>query len=602
MLGPGRALGDVGLAMLRQFLGRRRRALDQFDVDAGQLAGEGVGLPDRTGHGDRLMRRQRVLDQRGVDVVPAADDEILGSARDPDVVVVVLAPQVARAQVAPPVQVVVELLVLRLVGIGVADPDAGVGHADLAHVPVRALRRAVAVIGQDAHVRMDEGQPDRADLLLPLDRIDGDEAGRLRQPVALHDRHARRLLEPSVEFDRQGRRAGERHLQGRHVRIHGALHHRGDGGRHGGQERDLPAFDQLPDVVEHALAPVALRRGEDEMRPRRERRHQEHLAGHHVEQRQRAQDHVRRFEEDAVGHPTVVDHPLVAVARDLRHPRRPAGVEERAHAVLLRVLEREGLGLLRRLLGERQDAGVVIDGVLGPDQRNDQLLRARQVAVEIHLHDGLHVRRQLDRAGDLLRHVRLGERPQRDHGLGARLAQDRRDLLGLQQRVDRRGHARHRAADQRDGGLRAVGQHVGDRVVRADAQGPEQVRRLRDAVVELRPRQRLGRGLRIGEELEREGGAVGMRVAGAGQEAVERLRRHGVRPRLRRLDRTHVLVRGESHRILPRFCPRGPSVHAMSARLRINGARAIAAQEGRRVGCIASDGRDRDPLVWGVAG
>ena len=60
-----------------------------------------------------------------------------------------------------------------------------------------------------------------------------------------------------------------------------------------------------------------------------------------------------------------------------------------------------------------------------------------------------HFGRMAHRLAHLLGDVGLGEGLQRDDDLGARLAQDGADLLGLEQRVDRVHDARRRPAEQR---------------------------------------------------------------------------------------------------------------------------------------------------------
>jgi hypothetical protein len=59
-----------------------------------------VGAPDRAGRGDLRVGQQRVLDDGGVDVVPAADDEVLGPAGEVDEAVRVDAGEVAGVQPA----------------------------------------------------------------------------------------------------------------------------------------------------------------------------------------------------------------------------------------------------------------------------------------------------------------------------------------------------------------------------------------------------------------------------------------------------------------------------------------------------------------------
>jgi hypothetical protein len=60
----------------------------------------GVGPADRRGGLDRGMLEQRVLDRGGIDVVPAADDEVLGTAGEGDEAVVVDRSEIAGVEPA----------------------------------------------------------------------------------------------------------------------------------------------------------------------------------------------------------------------------------------------------------------------------------------------------------------------------------------------------------------------------------------------------------------------------------------------------------------------------------------------------------------------
>jgi hypothetical protein len=98
VLGDRRALRDVGPRVLEEFGRGGRGALDELDIGAGHLARMGVGLADGAGEGHGRVPDQRLLDLGGVDVVAAADDDVLGAARDPDVAVGVHPAQVAGAR------------------------------------------------------------------------------------------------------------------------------------------------------------------------------------------------------------------------------------------------------------------------------------------------------------------------------------------------------------------------------------------------------------------------------------------------------------------------------------------------------------------------
>ncbi len=61
------------------------------------------------------MADQRLFDNRGVNVVAAADDQILGPAGDIEIAIAVQPPQIARAQILIPG---IKIAVLGRLGIG----------------------------------------------------------------------------------------------------------------------------------------------------------------------------------------------------------------------------------------------------------------------------------------------------------------------------------------------------------------------------------------------------------------------------------------------------------------------------------------------------
>ena len=189
-----------------------------------------------------------------------------------------------------------------------------------------------------------------------------------------------------------------------------------------------------------------------------------------MEQRQRTDDVVFLGKQQPMPEPAVVDHAGIQVLRDLRHAGRAAGVEIGGHTVGLGILEGQLGRLLGHFLVQAFDIRMRLAVDLGPDERHDPGFGRRQVAVEIDLQDGVHARRVAHGLGDLLCHVGLRKRLQRDDDLGPGLAQDRADLLGLQKRVDRVGDARDRAAQQRIDRLVGIGQDIGHHVLLADAE------------------------------------------------------------------------------------------------------------------------------------
>ena len=79
----GRAFGRVLSQIRNQVTGRHRGAGLGLHVGYRQLARIRIGLADQCGEGDGRMAVQQFLQRRGVDVVAAADDQILGAAGDP---------------------------------------------------------------------------------------------------------------------------------------------------------------------------------------------------------------------------------------------------------------------------------------------------------------------------------------------------------------------------------------------------------------------------------------------------------------------------------------------------------------------------------------
>src|SRR5690606_40754752 len=121
---------------------------------------------------------------------------------------------------------------------------AGVGDADLADLVHRTFLQdpAIGVRVQDADVAIGQWNANRSDLLAAIHRVAGDKTGRLGQAIAFGDLHAGRLLEPVVEFERQGRRARDRDLERGDVGVDRALHQRGDGRGNRDQEGHAPAL------------------------------------------------------------------------------------------------------------------------------------------------------------------------------------------------------------------------------------------------------------------------------------------------------------------------------------------------------------------------
>ena len=152
--GALRRAGAHPILQLARLHGRARLELDVADR---QLAGIGVGLADHRGEADGRMLEQDLLDRRGIDVVAAADHQVLGAAGDPEEAVGIEPAEIAGID---PMAVDEGTLVMR--GVEIAGEHAGAGHdddADLVHGAV-AFITPVGIELDDAHLRVRQGQAD----------------------------------------------------------------------------------------------------------------------------------------------------------------------------------------------------------------------------------------------------------------------------------------------------------------------------------------------------------------------------------------------------------------------------------------------------------
>ena len=86
-----RSLGDASGGELAQVLGRGSRPVPQHDVGHRNLAGVRVRLADCGRQHDVRVFAQALLDHLRIDVVTAADDQVLGAPCEPQVAVLVIA-------------------------------------------------------------------------------------------------------------------------------------------------------------------------------------------------------------------------------------------------------------------------------------------------------------------------------------------------------------------------------------------------------------------------------------------------------------------------------------------------------------------------------
>src|SRR5579872_7486103 len=192
---------DLALDVVAQLLGGDGGARLEGHRGGDLLAERLVRHADHGGLGDRGMLVEHLLDLARVDVVAAADDQVLLAVHDVEVAVLVDPGQVAGVEPA-----VADRLGGGLGPLPVALHDVRPADDDLAHLALGLL--AVLVV-HDPHPDVPDGGADRAGLLLAAGVVErGDRRG-LGQAVALQHRDPERLLEPAQHLHRQGRPAGD---------------------------------------------------------------------------------------------------------------------------------------------------------------------------------------------------------------------------------------------------------------------------------------------------------------------------------------------------------------------------------------------------------
>src|SRR5262245_24265147 len=156
------------------------------------------------------MRLARLLHFLGIDVEPAADDQLLGAPDEEEIAVAVEVPQVSAAHEMIRRQRLGALPRLR----EVAGEDGG--PADLHLADVARAQRPSRLAVDDANAHPVERQADRALLALPHDRIRGGDA-HLGHSVALHDRVTSALAKPAPGLDPERRRTAREQTHVREV-------------------------------------------------------------------------------------------------------------------------------------------------------------------------------------------------------------------------------------------------------------------------------------------------------------------------------------------------------------------------------------------------
>ncbi|MOA07249.1 hypothetical protein D3C78_1269360 [compost metagenome] len=178
-----------------KFFGGAGLPRPQLHVGDRHLARVRVGAADCSGQGYGGMRLQSLLDLLGIDIVAAADDQLLLAPGQPEVALRILATQIARIQPAltadiDPQSPVMALLQIAVEQVRATDRD----QADFIHVGIAQV--LAGVIEHDhAHILVGDPYPDGADTALAMGRIDRGDAGALGEAVAFEDLHPGPLLE-----------------------------------------------------------------------------------------------------------------------------------------------------------------------------------------------------------------------------------------------------------------------------------------------------------------------------------------------------------------------------------------------------------------------
>lgn len=152
-----------------------------------------VGPPDRTGPGHLGVAEDRVLDDTGLDVVTAADDEVLGPAGQPDESLGVDTREIAGVE--PSVDDLAEAVGDQSVRVAAGDvPGKDGGAADRQGVDLAGRQVLPGAVGVDAYrLRLLVGHPLAHRPGTPgHDEAVGGGAGGLCQAVSLQQRDARR--------------------------------------------------------------------------------------------------------------------------------------------------------------------------------------------------------------------------------------------------------------------------------------------------------------------------------------------------------------------------------------------------------------------------
>ena len=198
-----------------------------------------------------------------VDVVAAADHEILGATGDPEIAVLIEAAEIAGVD---PVPVNERALVVGVVEI--AAEHAGAGHdARRRSRPARnhASRLTVGVELDDADAAVGQGRPTEPSRIGRSGISNGVDARGLGHAVDFDNRELELVLDRVADRNRNGRSAAGRISQAGDVSIAWRDRERcGQNRRHARQRFGLEAFDKAPDVLHSSRIAPSGRRQHDQ--------------------------------------------------------------------------------------------------------------------------------------------------------------------------------------------------------------------------------------------------------------------------------------------------------------------------------------------------
>ena len=331
VLGPGGGLIDGGGGPGQQAGLVEPAGAGRDDVGDRDLAGVPVRAADSRGGGYGGVSQQRILDDPGVDVVTAADDEVLGPAGEVDEPAGVDPAEVAGVQPAVPDDAVPAHPRGAQSRVGDVPGEHG-GPADHQHAGLAGAAvgpRPVAADLDGLDLLAGQGAADRPGAFLARPGP-GAGAGGLGEPVALQQGPPGVSSEGLADRGRQRGRAYDRQPQRGDVGVDRDLGQRAVDGGHSGHLGDLVVLDDLPEPGVQGRVAVARRARPHHPGTADHRRDAGHDQRVDVEQRQPAQHPLPGRQPGALGDAAGAGELVgVGVRGDLRGAGGPAGVDER---------------------------------------------------------------------------------------------------------------------------------------------------------------------------------------------------------------------------------------------------------------------------------